>query len=118
MSFNSCSILRQGYSLALAPKKSIALQAGGTSSLDVFPISSRSRTNVVALLAGQVPPMVAPTPSAGQAGTEAEEAPWGVTEQTIAEVALPPTLERTELPPALVAPPMVGAAPQVEAPVS
>ena len=72
----------------------------------------------VALLACQAPLMVAPMPSVGQAGAGAEEAPLGVAEQTTAEVTPPPTLERMELPPALVAPSVVGAAPQVEAPAS
>ena len=41
-----------------------------------------------------------------------------VTEQKTTEVTPPPTLERMELPPMLVAPSVVGMAPQVEAPAS
>jgi len=55
-------------------------------------------------------------PSVGQAGAEAKEAPSGVVEQTTADVTPPPMLEQMELSPVLVAPPMVGEAPQVEPP--
>ena len=118
MPFNSCRVLRQGRSLALVPKKSVALQAERVLLPDAAPISGRSGADFAVLSAGQAPPTVAPVPSVGQAGAGAEEAPSGVIEQTTVEVNPSPTLERTELPPALVAPPMVGAAPQVEAPVS
>ena len=57
-------------------------------------------------------------PSVGQASVGAEEAPSGVIEQTTVEVTPPPMLERSELPPTLVAPSMVGAVPQAEASVS
>ncbi|XP_066354909.1 uncharacterized protein [Miscanthus floridulus] len=108
----------KGCSLALAPKKSDALQAIRVPSPNVAPILGRSGTDVAASSAGQVPPVVAPTPLVGQAGTGAEEAPSGVAEQTTAEVTPPPMLERTRLPPTLVAPSMVGAVPQVKAPAS
>ena len=75
----------------------------------------RSRADVAASLADQALHVVALVPSAGQGGAGAEEAPSRVAEQTTAKVNPPPTLERTELPPALVAPSMVGTAPQVEA---
>ena len=94
--------------MALAANKSVALQAIRVPSPDVAPISGRSGTDVVASSAGQVLPAVAPVPSVGQAGARAEEAPLGVTEQTMAEETLPPMLEWTELPPTLVAPSMVG----------
>ena len=118
MTFKSCRVLRRGHSLALAPKKSVALQAEWVSSPDVAPISGRSRANVVALSAGQTSPVVPPMPSMGQAGVGAKEAPSGVAEQMTAEVTPPPTLEGTETPPVLVAPPMVGTASQVEPPAS
>ena len=50
--------------------------------------------------------------------TGADELPSRVAEQRMADVTPPPTLERMELPPALVAPLVVGTTPQVEAPVS
>ena len=118
MPFNSCRVLIQGRSLALAPKKSVALQAGQAPSPDVAPISGRSGTNVAASSAGQAPPAVAPMPSAGQADAGADGAPSRVTEQMAAKVTPPPMSERTELPLELVAPSVVGAAPQVEAPTS
>ena len=102
----------------LAPKKSVALQAGGISSLDITPILGRSGTDVAASLAGQVPPAVVPAPSVGQAGAGAKEAPSGVAKQTTVEVTPLPTLERTGLLPALVAPSIVCAAPQVKASAS
>ena len=86
------------------------------SSPDVAPISGRSGADVAVSLAGQAPPAMAPVPSVGQAGAGAEEAPSGVTEQTTAEVTPPPTLERMKVPLVLVVPPVVGVAPQVEAP--
>ena len=115
MPFNSCRVLRRGRSLVLAPKKSVALQAGHAPSPNVAPVSGRSGADVAASLVGQVPPAVAPMPSAGQADARAEEAPSGVIEQTAMEVILPPTLERTELSLTLVVPFVVGAAPQAEA---
>ena len=54
-------------------------------------------------------------PSAGQVDAGAKEAPSGVGKHMAAKVIPPPTLERTELPLALVAPSMVGVAPQAEA---
>ena len=57
-------------------------------------------------------------PSVGQAGAGAKEAPSGVTEQTMAVETPPPMLEWMELPHVLVAPSIVGAAPQVKAPSS
>ena len=104
--------------MALAPEKSVALQAGGTPSPDVAPISGRSGADVVASSAGLALPAVAPMPSAGQIDAGADGAPLGVAEQTTVEVTPPPTSERTELSPALVAPSVVGAAPQVKAPTS
>ncbi|XP_066342450.1 uncharacterized protein [Miscanthus floridulus] len=58
-------------------KKSVALQAERVPSPDVTPISGRSGADVVASLVGLASPMVAPVPSVGQAGAEAEEAPLG-----------------------------------------
>ena len=104
--------------MALAPKKSVALQAGRAPSPDVAPVSGRSGADVATSSAGQAPPAVAPVPFVGQAGTRAEEAPSGVAEQTTAEVTLLPTLERTEPPLALVVPFVVGAGPQAKAPAS
>ena len=57
-------------------------------------------------------------PSTSQADAGADGAPLGVAEQIAAEVTPSPTLERTELPLALLAPSVVGAAPQAEAPAS
>ena len=82
---------------------------------DVTPVSDRSGTDVAASLACPVLPVVTPAPSVGQVGAGAEEAPSGVAEQTTAKVTPPPTLEWMGLPPVLVAPSVVGAAPQVEA---
>ena len=75
MPFNSCKVLTQGHSLALAPKKSVALQAGWALSPDVAPILGRSGADVAASSADQAPPM-----SVGEACTGAEEASSGVTE--------------------------------------
>ena len=68
--------------------------------------------------ADQALPALALVPSVGQADTGANRAPLGVAEQTTAEVTPPPVSERKEPPLTLVAPSVVGAAPQVEAPAS
>ena len=116
--FNFCRIMRRVHSLALTPKKSVALQAERVPSPDIAPVSGKSGANVAVLLAGQAPSAVAPMPLVGQAGARAEEAPSGGVEQTTTEVTPLPTLEWTEQPPVLVAPSVVGAASQVEAPMS
>ena len=54
-----------GTSLALAPKKSVALQARRGPSPDVAPISDKRGAGVTALLADQAPPIVVPMPSVG-----------------------------------------------------
>ena len=104
--------------MALVPKKSIALQAGRAPSPDVTPISGRSGVDVAASSASQALPAVVLMPSVGQADAGAEEAPSGVIEHMTTEVIPPPMSEWMELPLALVAPSVVGAAPQAEAPAS
>ena len=54
--------LRTGHPLGLAPKKSLALQAGQTASPGVTPVSSRSGADVGAALADPTASVVAPTP--------------------------------------------------------
>ncbi|XP_066341641.1 uncharacterized protein [Miscanthus floridulus] len=54
--------LRRGHSLGLAPKKSLALQAGWTTLPDVAPISGRSGADAVASLADPAAPVVVPAP--------------------------------------------------------
>ena len=110
----SCSILRRHDFLAVAPKKSVAIQARRGPSPDVVPISGRSGADVAASSVGQAPPV----PSAGQADAGAKGAPSEVAEQTVAEVIPLPMSELTELPLAFVAPSVVGAALQVEGPAS
>ena len=63
MPFTSCRFLRRGRSLGLAPKKSLALQAGRTPLPDVAPILGRSGADVEASLADLAVPTVAPAPS-------------------------------------------------------
>ena len=53
-----------GHSLGLAPKKSLAIQAGWMVLPDVAPISGRNGTDVEAMLADPTAPVVEPTPSA------------------------------------------------------
>ena len=67
MPFTSCRLLRRGRSLGLAPKKSLALQAGRTVVPDVTPISGRSDSDVVASLADPATP--APSVVAEQAAS-------------------------------------------------
>ena len=107
MPFTSCRFLRWGRSLGLAPKKSLALQAGWTSPPDVAPVSGRSGADVAASSADLAAPAVAPTPVV-------------VVEQAAVAVAVTPpsSSERMEPPPVLVASSVVGAAPQAEGPAS
>ena len=58
---------------------------------------------------------MAPASSVGQADAEAEGVPSEVAEQPATEVILLPTVERTGLSLALVAPTVVGATPPIEA---
>ena len=118
MPFNSCRVLRWGCSLALAPKKSVALQAGWVLSPDVALVSDRSGADVVALSDGQASPTVAPMLLVGQEDAGVGGVPLGVIKQTATNVILPPTSERMELPPTLVVTSVVGTAPQAEAPAS
>ena len=57
-----CRFLQTGHPLGLAPKKSLALQAGQTASPGVTPVSGRSGADVGDALADPTAPMVAPTP--------------------------------------------------------
>ena len=97
MPFVSCSVLRRGGSLALAPKKSVALQARRWLSPDVAPILGESGAGVTALLAGLVPPTVVPMPLVSQVVGKAEGAPSKVAAQPAMEVIPLPTSERAEL---------------------
>ena len=107
--------VRWGTSIALAPKKTVALQAKWGLFPDVVPVLSESGAGVTASLANQASPAVVLVPSVGQTDTGAEGAPSEVIEQSATEVILLPTLERMELPLALAAPTVVGATPPVEA---
>ena len=52
-----------GHPLGLAPKKSLAIQAGRMALPGVAPVSGRSGADVGAALADPTAPVVAPTPS-------------------------------------------------------
>ena len=58
-----CRFLWTGHPLGLAPKKSLALQAGQMASPGVTPVSGRSGADVGAALADPKAPLVAPTPA-------------------------------------------------------
>ena len=58
-----CRFLRTGHPLGLAPKKSLAIQAGQMASPTVTPVSSRSGADVGAALADPTASVVAPTPA-------------------------------------------------------
>lgn len=103
--------------MALAPKKSIALQVRKQPSVDVAPISGGSSAGVTTSSTDHAPPMVASVPSVGQVGARADGTPSEVTEQPAMEVILLPTMGQMELSTALVAPTMVGATPLIEAPL-
>ena len=106
-----CSIrrwVRRGTSIALAPKKTIALQARWGPPQDVTPTLSKSRAGVIASLAILVLPVVVLVPSAGQAIGKAKEVPSEVAAQPVTKVMPPPTSGRAELSVAPVASTMVG----------
>ena len=58
-----CRFLQTGHPLGLAPKKSLAIQAGQMASPGVTPVSGRSGADVGAALADPTAPMVAPMAS-------------------------------------------------------
>ena len=66
--------VRWGTSLALAPKKSVALQAMRGLSPDVAPVLGESGAGIIASSADQAPPAAVLVPSAGQAVDEATDA--------------------------------------------
>ena len=82
--------------MALAPKKSVTIQAGRRLLPGVAPILRESGAGVTASSAGQAPPVVVPVPSSGHADAGAEGAPSKVSEQSAMEVILLPTLGQTE----------------------
>ena len=89
-----CSIerwVRQGTSIALVPKKTVALQARRGPPPDVAPILGESGAGVTASLAGLAPPVVVFMPSVGQAIGKAEEVPLEVAAQSATEVMPLPT---------------------------
>ena len=102
--------VRWGTSLALAPKKSVAIQARRGPSPDVAPVSGESGAGVVASSTGQASPAVVPVPSVGQVVGKAEGVPSEVDEQPAMEAIPLPTSERAELPAALVVSTTVGVA--------
>ena len=110
MVFVPCSIGRQRNPLALAPKKSIALQSRWHPSAGVAPVSGKSGTSVTALLAGQTLPMVAPVPLAGRAAVGVQGAPSEVAEQPVTAAIPLSVARRTGLTIVLMAPTMVGMA--------
>ena len=74
MLFVPCSVGRQRNPLALAPKKSVALQARQQPLAGAVPVSGESGASATASSAGQALPMVAPVPSAGRADATAQGA--------------------------------------------
>ena len=108
MLFVPCSVGRQRNPLALAPKKSVALQARRQPLAGAMPVSGGSGASAIASSAGQALPTVAPVPSAGWAYAGVQGAPSEATEQpTMAAIPLP-TTGRMGLPTALVAPTVAG----------
>ena len=102
--------------MALAPKKSVAIQARHRPSPDIALSSGRSGAGITASSAGQVPPAVVPVPSAGQTVARAEGTPSEVAEQLVTEAIPLPTSKRIELPLTLVVPTAVGVTPPIKAP--
>ena len=74
MLFVYCSVGRQRNPLALAPKKSVALQARQQPLAGAVPVLGESGASATASSAGQALPTVAPVPSAGRADAAAQGA--------------------------------------------
>ena len=104
--------------MALAPKKSVAIQVTRRPSPDVALALGRSGAGVTASSAGQAPPVVVFVPSTRQIATRAEGMPSEVTEQTATKAIPLPTSERMELPLALMASTAVGVMLPIEAPLT
>lgn len=102
--------------MALAPKKSVALQVRRQPSADVAPVLGGSGTCATASLAGEALLKVVSTPLVGQGGTGAKGTPSEVTEQPTTKVSLLSMMGWMELPIALVVPTVVGVTPPVEVP--
>ena len=109
MFFIPCSVDRQWNPLALAPKKSIALQLRRQPSVGIVPISGISGASVTTSPDGQTPPTVAPVPSAGWADVGVQGAPLEVMEQLVMAAIPLPMAGWTGLPTALMALTVVGA---------
>ena len=74
MLFVPCSVGRQRNPLALAPKKSVALQARQQPLAGAVPVLGESGASATASSAGQALPTVAPVPSEGRADAAAQGA--------------------------------------------
>jgi len=74
MLFVPCSVGRQRNPLALAPKKSVALQARQQPLAGAVPVLGESGASATASSARQALPTVAPVPSAGRADAAAQGA--------------------------------------------
>jgi len=72
MLFVPCSVGRQRNPLALAPKKSVALQARQQPLAGAVPVLGESGASATASSARQALPTVAPVPSAGRADAAAQ----------------------------------------------
>ena len=82
MLFVPCSVGRQRNPLALAPKKSVALQARQQPLAGAVPVLGESGASATASSAGQALPTVAPVPSAGRADAAAQGASLEVVVQS------------------------------------
>ena len=108
MLFVPYSVGRQRNPLALAPKKSVALQLRRQSSVGAVPILGRSSASVTTSLVSQALPIMAPVPSVGRVDAGAQGAPSEVVEQPVMAAIPLSMMGWMGLPTALVAPTMVG----------
>ena len=108
--------VRWGTSLALAPKKTIALQARWGPPPNITPVLGESGADVIASSASLAPPTVVPVPSMGQAVGEAEGAPSEVATQPATEMIPLLTSKQAQLSDAPVVSTTVGMAQPDEVP--
>ena len=96
----SCSaggLVRRGTPIALAPKKTLALQARRGPPSNIALVPGESGASATASSIGLAPPVMVPTPFVGQAIGVVEGSPSGVAPQPVTKAIPPLALEQAKL---------------------
>ena len=94
--YSAGGLVRWGTPIALAPKKTLALQVRRGPPFDVAPVLGESEAGATASLVGLAPPVMVTAPSVGQAINAAEGLPSEVAAQPVMEVIPPSASEQVE----------------------